>query len=245
MELYAAMVENLDRHVGKLIAYLKANGLYENTLIVFMSDNGAAGEDFFHFGDFSAYLQSQYDNSYENMGRATSWVSYGRQWAEAGAPPFSRYKGYTREGGIAAPMIISGAGTASRGAISRAYVTVMDLAPTFLQLAGAKYPADSAVRPMLGESMIPLLSGAASQVHDSTYVTTLYHGGHAFVRQGRWKLVNLEAPFDESGFELFDIEADPGETTNLAAAEPERFREMLRLWRAQRRRLGIILPSDL
>ena len=93
--------------------------------------------------------------------------------------------------------------------------------------------------------MIPLLSGTASEVHDSTYVTALYHAGHAFVRHGRWKLVNLDAPFDESGFELFDIEADPGETRNLAAAEPERFREMLRLWREQRLKLGIILPSDL
>jgi arylsulfatase len=245
MELYAAMVENLDRHVGRLIAYLKSNGLYDNTLIVFMSDNGAAAEDFFHAGDFSAFLQSQYDNSYENMGRATSWVSYGRPWAEAGSPPFSRFKGHTREGGIAAPMIISGAGTASRGAISRAYATVMDLAPTFLRLARAEYPSDGSVRPMLGESMVPLLSGAASQVHDSTYVTTLYHAGRAFVRQGRWKLVNLEPPFDESDLELFDIEADPGETTNLATAEPERFREMIRLWREQRRKLGIILPSDL
>jgi arylsulfatase A-like enzyme len=98
---------------------------------------------------------------------------------------------------------------------------------------------------MLGETMIPLLSGTASEVHDSTYVTVLYHAGHAFVRQGRWKLVNLEPPFDESRFELFDIEADPGETTDLARAEPGRFREMLRLWREQRRKLGIILPGDL
>jgi arylsulfatase len=245
MELYAAMVENLDRHVGKLIAYLKSNGLYQNTLIVFMSDNGAAGEDFYYVGDLISYLQSHYDNLYENMGHATSWVSYGPQWAEAGSVPFSRYKGYSRQGGIVAPMIISGAGTASHGVINRSYVTVMDLAPTFLQLAGAKYPSDGSVRPMLGETMIPLLSGTASEVHDSTYVTALYHAGHAFVRQGRWKLVNLEPPFDESKFELFDIEADPGETTDLAAAEPERFREMLRLWREQRRKLGIILPSDL
>jgi arylsulfatase len=245
MELYAAMVENLDRHVGKLVAYLKTNGLYENTLIIFMSDNGAASEDFYHAGDFRGFLQLRYDNSYENMGRATSWVAYGTGWAQAGAPPFSRYKRYTREGGIAAPMIIAGAGTAARGVINRSYVTVMDLAPTFLQLAGARYPSDGSVRPMLGETMVPLLSGTAPEVHDSTYVTTLYHGGHAFVRQGRWKLSNLEPPFDESKLELFDLEADPGETRDLAAAEPERFREMLRLWREQRRMLGIVLPSDL
>jgi arylsulfatase len=245
MQLYAAMVENLDRHVGRLIDHLKTSGLYENTLIVFMSDNGAAGEDFFYFGGFRTFLQANYDNSYENMGRPTSFVSYGPQWAEAGSAPFSRYKGYAREGGIVAPMIIAGAGVSSHGTIDRSYVTVMDIAPTLLQVAGATYPADGSVQPMLGETMVPLLSGAASAVHDSSYVTTLYHGGHAFIRQGRWKLVNLEAPFAESEFQLFDMEADPGETTDLASVERERFMAMLRLWSEERVKLGIVLPSDL
>jgi arylsulfatase len=245
MQLYAAMVENLDRHVGRLVNYLKANGLYDNTLIVFMSDNGAAGEDFFNVGAYRAYLQSRYDNSFENMGRATSWVSYGPPWAEAGSAPYSRYKGYSREGGIVTPMIIAGKGVAARGAFNRSYVTVMDIAPTLLQVAGAEYPSGDSVQAMLGRTMLPLLSGTVAAIHDSTYVTTLYHAGHAFVRQGRWKLVNLEPPFDESEFQLFDIEADPGETTDLAAAEPDRFAAMIQLWRQQRIELGIILPSDL
>lgn len=245
MQLYAAMVENLDRHVGKLVDHLKATGLYENTLIVFMSDNGAAGEGFFYVGGYRTFLQSRYDNSYENMGHQTSFVSYGPQWAEAGSAPFSRYKGYSREGGIVTPMIISGAGVSAHGMIDRSYVTVMDIAPTLLQVAGATYPTDGSVQPMLGESMLPLLSGQASTIHDSTYVTTLYHAGHAFVGQGRWKLTNLEPPFDESEFQLFDIEKDPGETTNLAAVEREHFDAMIRLWREQRSKLGIVLPSDL
>jgi arylsulfatase len=210
-----------------------------------MSDNGAAGEQFFEVGPFRPFLQSHYDNSYENMGRATSWVSYGPQWAEAGSAPFCGSKGYSREGGMVSPMIISGVGVASRGGIDPSYLTVMDLAPTFLELAGVQYPSDGSVRPMLGESMIALLNGASSQVHDSAYVTTLYHGGHAFVRQGRWKLVNLESPFDESGFALFDIDNDPGEATNLAPTERERFVAMLGLWRQKRLELGIILPGDL
>lgn len=245
MELYSAMVENLDRHVGRLIDYLKRNGMYENTLIVFMSDNGAAGEDFFYVGPFTAYLQSHYDNSLPNMGHATSFVSYGPQWAEAGSAPFSRYKGYSREGGIVTPMIITGAGVGSHGTMNRSYVTVMDLAPTFLELAAATYPSDGSVRPMLGETLSSLLSGKATQVHDTSYVTTLYHAGHAFIRRGKWKLVNLEPPFDESNFQLFDMEADPGETNDLHQREPKRFTEMLRLWRAERLRLGILLPSDL
>lgn len=244
MELYASMVENLDYHVGRLIDHLKANDLYENTMIVFMSDNGAAGNDFYRAGMYSEYLQTHYDNSYANMGRPTSWVSYGPPWAEAGSAPFSRYKGYTMEGGIAAPMIIAGTGVSGRNEINRNYLTVMDLAPTFLDLAEAHYPSDGSVWPMLGESMQPILSGSATSVHAEDYVTTLFHGGRAFVRQSKWKLVNLDSPFSESVFELYDLEADPGETRNLAEVEPERFAMMIELWREQRQMLGIILPGE-
>jgi len=244
MELYASMVENLDHHVGRLIDHLEANGLYENTLIVFMSDNGAAGEDFYRTGAYSEYLQAHYDNSYDNMGRPASWVSYGPPWAEAGSAPFSRYKGFTKEGGITAPMIVAGAGVTRRGEINPTYLTVMDLAPTFLDLAEAQYPSDGSAWPMLGESMLPFLSGSATSVHANDYVTTLYHSGRAFMRQGKWKLVTMDRPFAESKFELYNLEVDPGETTNLAEIEPERFAMMVGLWRENLRELGIILPGD-
>ena len=152
MELYAAMVDNLDDHVGRLLGYLKANDLYENTIIVFMSDNGAAGEDFYNRGDYKEYVQANFDNAYEKMGTAESFVSYDEEWAEAGSAPFQRRKGYTREGGIVAPMMIAGPGVAARGVIDSTYLTVMDLAPTFLDIAGARYPDDDSVRPMLGGS---------------------------------------------------------------------------------------------
>ncbi len=245
MELYAAMVDNLDDHVGELIDYLKSHDLYDNTLIVFMSDNGAAGEDFFYIGPYSEYIQSHYDNSYENMGKPTSFISYGPQWAEAGSAPFSRYKGYTREGGITAPMIIAGRTVGRSGVKNRSYVTVMDLAPTFLELAGTEYPDDPGLYPILGESMTNVLAGNTHAVHDENYTTVLSHGGRAYVRQGDWKLVNLEPPFDERRLELFNLAQDPGEATNLASREPARVRALLELWRTERRRLGIILPEDL
>jgi arylsulfatase len=246
MELNAAKVENLDHHIGRLIDRLKQRGVYDNTLIVFMSDNGAAGsEDFYNTGPFVEYIRAHYDNSYENMGRPTSWVSYGPQWAQAGAAGFSRYKMYTREGGIAAQMIIAGPHVAQRGSISRAYATVMDLAPTFIQLAGATYPDERPVRPMEGESMAPLLAGEAAVVHDADYVTTLFHAGRAFVRRGPWKLVTLDPPFDEAAFELFNVEDDPGETTNLADTRPDIHSQLIALWRSERARLGIVLPQEI
>jgi len=245
MELYAAMVENLDGHVGRLIAYLKDKGLYENTLIVFMSDNGAAGEDFYNEGPYRDYIRERYDNRYENMGGPDSFVSYGRPWAEAGSAPFRRHKGYTSEGGIVAPMIVAGPGVARRADISRAYLTVMDLAPTFIELAGAQYPDGGAVQPMRGASMTALLRGAADAVHTEDYVTAQFMKGRAFLRKGRWKITQLERPFDEAGFALYDLRTDPGETSDLSERHPEKLGELIGLWRQQRSELGIVLPQDL
>ena len=98
---------------------------------------------------------------------------------------------------------------------------------------------------MLGESMVPFLAGKSSTVHSESYVTTLFHEGRALLRQGPWKLSTLEAPFEESGFALFNVLEDPGETTDLRLELPEKYDELLALWRQERRRMGIILPQDL
>jgi len=245
MELYAAMVDNLDDHVGRLLDYLRANDLYDNTLIVVMGDNGPAGEDFANVGSNRDYIRAHYDLSFEKMGTAESFVSYAPPWAEAGSPAYQRYKGYTREGGIVAPLIIAGPGVAASGDIAASYLTVMDLAPTFVELGGAVYPDDGSLRPMLGESLTGLLGGTADSAHDDDYVTVLYHRGRAFLRKGDWKLSNLNAPFDESAMELYYLADDPGETVNLAESNPEKYRELIDDWRRERRRLGIVLPQDL
>jgi arylsulfatase len=177
------------------------------------------------------------------MGKPGSFVSYGLPWAEAGSAPFSRHKGYTRQGGIAASMIIAGRSVDRSGVINDSYLTVMDLAPTFLELAGADYPSDAGLSPMLGESMADLLAGNTHAAHDDDYTTVLYYEGRAFVRQDDWKLVNWEPPFDESTFELYNLGDDPGETTNLRESEPERYAEMVALWHARRQALGILLPE--
>lgn len=245
MELYASLLHNFDDHIGRLVDYLRSADLYDNTLIVFMSDNGAAGEDFYNAGPYVDYLRAHYDNSYENMGSPTSFVAYGLPWAEAGSAPFSRYKGYTREGGIAAPMIVAGSSVDRSGVINNSYLTVMDLAPTFLELAGAHYPTGPGLRPMLGESMVDLLAGNTHAAHEDSYTTVLYYEGRAFIRQSDWKLVNLNPPFDETTFELFNLADDPGEATDLRNREPARFAAMVELWHARRRALGILLPENI
>lgn len=246
MELYAAMVDNLDFHVGRLVEFLKVEGLLDNTLIIFMSDNGAAAEDFYVTQPYAEFIQRHYDNSYENMGQPTSFVSYGPQWAKAGSAPFNRHKSYTTEGGIAAPMIISGKGITAGGDIRDEFVTVMDLAPTFLELAGVKYPGDhdkDKFKPMLGESLVSYLSGRTASVHDTTYVMGMEHRGRAFFRKANWKIVNLEGPHREETFRLYDLRKDPGETTDLAPGNPKKLGELLAMWKQYRSDHGIIVAA--
>lgn len=232
MELYAAMVDNLDYHVGRIIQFLKVEGLYDNTIIIFMSDNGAAGRDFYNEEWSMGFIRKHYDNAYDNMGKVNSFVSYGSQWALAGAAPFNRFKSYTTEGGIASPMIISSKNIADPGTVSTAYFTVMDLAPTFYELAGATYPGKTGTaktKPLLGKSILPLLQGE-DEIHAPDYITALEHKGRMFIRKGNWKLVNLNPPYDESKMMLFNLEVDLGETNDLAQEHPEKVKELLNDW---------------
>ena len=242
MELYASMVENLDRHVGRLVEYLEDNDMADDTLIVFMSDNGAAAEDFYYWGPFVEFIQEHYDDSYERAGMEGNFLSYGAQWAEAGSAPYRLRKAFPTEGGIVAPMIIAGNGVRRRRDFSNEYLTVMDLAPTILERAGSPYPDDKV--PMLGESLVDFLEGDVDVTHDPDYVTTFAAEQLAYVRKGDWKLMSLVRPFDESHFELYNLAEDPGETVDLSRSNPREFNELLEIWRVERRRFGIILPED-
>ena len=142
-------------------------------------------------------------------------------------------------------MIIAGRGVRHRDEVYRGLVSVMALAPTFIGLANGHYPADGSVQPMRGKSIAPVLSGASEQAHDEKEVFTLFHRNQAYVRQGQWKITQIEAPFEEKGFALYDLSADPGETTDLSEQFPQKRAALIELWRQQRLELGIILPSDL
>jgi arylsulfatase A-like enzyme len=138
MEIYAAMVENLDANVGRLIRHLKSKGEYDNTFIFFQSDNGAEGGDRDTFVDVSH--TGPVDNSLANLGRKGSYVGYGPRWAEVGATPFRLWKSYSTEGGIAVPAIAR-LPRQHEGRVSFGGVThITDLAPTFLELAGVTAP---------------------------------------------------------------------------------------------------------
>ncbi len=244
MELYAAMVDNLDRHIGQLLQYLEESKQFDNTIIVFMSDNGAAAEDFYNRRDGPGpFLRENYDNSYDNMGKASSFVSYGPQWAQAGAAPFKLFKYYSTQGGIVTPLIISGRNVERKPGLQNTFITVMDLAPTFLELAGIKYPAtynNKKVAPMLGESCLSFIRGKANAVHANSYVFGLEHDGQCLLIKGNWKITNISRPFDETSFALYNLSEDLGETTDLSKSNPKKFTEMMNEWKVFKKKTGVI-----
>ncbi|HKK77607.1 MAG TPA: arylsulfatase, partial [Saprospiraceae bacterium] len=186
MELYAGMVDNLDENIGRLIDYLKDTGQFDNTLIVFMSDNGAAPRDFFHNKRYRERLSDYYNDDYEQMGEADSYISYGPQWAEAGSAPFRYYKDYATEGGMNTTLILSGPQVERQGSIHHGFTTLLDLAPTFYDLAQTSYPETfrgQKLYPLLGISLMPFLTGKEKVIHDQEYVFALEHGGNAMVRK--------------------------------------------------------------
>ncbi|MCO5724145.1 arylsulfatase [Robiginitalea marina] len=235
MELYAGMVDNLDVNVGRLIRHLKETGQFENTLIVFMSDNGAAAEDFYHHPHYGPFIQKHFTEDYEAMGKANSFISYGPQWAEAGSSPFRYFKEFPTEGGTVAPMIVAGPGIQGRNAIHDEFLTLMDLAPTFYDLAGVTYPEQfegKEVFPLRGTSILPFLSGKADAIHPDDYVFGLELHNYGMIRKGDWKLTNTSDPFNEGAFALYNLADDLAETNDLKATEPQKYAELMEAWKA-------------
>ncbi|MDB5730814.1 MAG: arylsulfatase, partial [Variovorax sp.] len=142
MAVYAAMVESMDAEIGHVLDHLKRIGEYDNTVIFFMSDNGADGNTVLDEGETRAWARKHRDNSYENTGRIGSFAEYGPGWAQVGSTPFNMYKAFMYEGGIAVPSIVSLPTSLRKGAISQAPAHVTDIAPTLLELAGVKPPGN-------------------------------------------------------------------------------------------------------
>lgn len=243
MEIYAAMVDNLDDNIGRLLDYLRKSGQYDNTLIVFMSDNGAAGEN---HGQFYP-PGPRTDNSLGNLGRVGSQVDYGLRWAEVSAAPFHLFKGTTAEGGISVPAIIQLPKALRRQGIERGVARVDDLAPTFLELAGIAVPNEAGKQPITGRSLLPMLAGKGSPHADGALAGELF--GNAYYREGDLKLlgmrpqVGLGDAAQPVQWQLFDVARDRGETTDLASKQPQTVERLKAAWMAYARRVGVVFPA--
>jgi len=251
MELHAAMVENVDHHIGRLFAHLKKKGLYDNTLIIFCSDNGASPSEIHNYpGTSLEWVERNSDNRFENMGRRGSRIALGPAWALASNTPLRHFKGVHAEGGIRVPLIVAGPGVSRAGQLDPAFTHVIDIAPTLLEVAGASHPFPKKykgrkVQPMCGKSMMPLLAGETEAVRDDSEAVAWESIGWRAIRQGRWKAIWLASPFGPNDWQLFDVVSDVSERNDLANTNKEKLNELILLWEDYADEVGVVLPTTL
>ncbi|MBL0768477.1 arylsulfatase [Sphingopyxis sp. DHUNG17] len=245
MQAYAGMATAMDRAVGRLVAHLKATGDYENTIFVFLSDNGAEPTNPFNRWRNRFFLNQQYDLSTANIGRPNSFSAIGPGWASAAASPLAGYKFSAAEGGLRVPLIIAWPGNDKVGAgtIQAGFAHVTDIVPTLAELAGVALHSGEwqgkAVEPVMGRSLVPMLGDAAGSVHGDDPLGYELSGNAALFR-GDFKLVRNLPPVGDGRWRLHDLSRDPGETRDLSAAMPDRFASMLADYRAFAKANGVL-----
>ncbi len=246
MAVFAAMVERIDHGVGLLVDRLKATGALENTLILFLSDNGACYEwgPWGFDGESRRGLTALHaGDDLRKIGGPGTHHSYGSAWANLGNTPLRLYKHFTHEGGIATPCIVNwpaGIGAPDRWIREPAHV--MDVMPTLLEAAGARYPATlrgNAVTPMEGRSLLPLLRGGRFPERSIGFA----HEGARALRKGDWKIVWGKRMPHEIRWELYNLAQDRCETEDLAAQHPDRVEAMAAEWEQWARRVQVIYEA--
>lgn len=240
METYAAMVEILDENIGRVISKLESTGELDNTFILFMSDNGAEGMLLEAIPLLSAsvrdLIDNYYDNTFDNIGKKTSFVYYGDQWAQAATAPHSMYKMWSTEGAIVCPLVIHYPPLLEKyhGQIFSEFTTVMDILPTILELANVKHPGNTykgrqVVTPK-GKSWVSYLNKSQSYVHDENTVTGWELFGQQAIRKGEYKATFIPKPFGPEKWQLYHIKTDLGETNDLSESNPEKLAELIDHW---------------
>ncbi len=252
MAVYAAQVAGVDRGVGRVLNAVRAAGVEENTLVMFLSDNGAAPDggvapttSGFGFGPNRPNDTWRLDgvpirpgSGPDNMpGPHDTFAAYGIAWANASTTPLRGTKLTAYEGGIRTPLVVRWPAVIRQtGKLTPEVGHVIDLMPTCLEVAGLDYPADFHGRkplPLEGKSLAPVFRGEPREDHEALCWDVPRNRA---IRTGRWKLVG---PRGKAAWELYDLEADGTETRNLAAEHPERVRDMAAQWQAWAERCGV------
>lgn len=224
MEVYAAMAEAMDFHVGRLVNHLRQTGQLDNTVFVFLSDNGPEASD---YQEAQLWLRTQYTQDTDKLGDKGAYGVAGPSWASASASPLATYKFYAGEGGIRTPMFISGRQILGARRINTSLTHVTDITPTLLDLAGVSRPSGTyngiPVEIIAGHSLLPVLLGQATTVRSASEVLGYELAGNQAVFQGNLKLVRSILPVGDGQWHLYNLETDPGETHDLSKALPEAF----------------------
>jgi arylsulfatase len=243
MEVYAGMVSNMDYHVGRVVDFLKDIGEYDNTVIIFFSDNGSnpLANEQYSPGEEGQRFLSQFDNSTENLGKPNSHYAYGPGWGSAGSGPLNYFKLTPGEGGVRSPLIISGPGVKQQQIDAFTYIT--DVMPSMLEMAGLEQPetfAGRGIAPMRGRSITGLLSGSQQEVYSANDAVGAEMAGGKWLRRGDYKAVLVPPPFGPGKWQLFNMATDPGETNNLAESSPEVLSGLTAAWQQYADEVGVI-----
>jgi arylsulfatase len=229
MAVYAAQIDCMDQNIGRILDTLEKTGAADNTLILFLADNGGCAEEI----NRSAVPGTP-------PGPRESYLSYGLPWANASNTPFRLYKHWVHEGGIATPLIAhwpTGMGADLRGTMNDEPGHLIDLMATCVDVAEAEYPAElngKPITPLEGRSLRPVLETGSRDPHEAIYWE---HEGNRAIRQQQWKLVSRYNTGNE--WELYDLDADRTEMYNLAERDPDRRNELAALWQAWGDRAGV------
>lgn len=225
MEVYAAMVDRMDQNVGRLMQALKETGIDDNTIVIFFSDNGGCASDI--PSDSEKYAEYRAYNKGKKAGGKDSYIFCGPGWASAQSSPFRRYKTWTYEGGLSTPMIVRWKGKIKPNTVTNEVGHLIDLLPTFIDLAGAKYPSEysgNKILPLEGTSLLPVLKGKSFKRERE--LGWFLYGSRAY-RAGKWKLVwGVTA----KKWELYDMESDRTETVDLSEKYPAIVNKLHNSW---------------
>lgn len=244
MEIYAAMIEEIDNHTGRVIDKLRERGELDNTIIIFLSDNGAEGHDvdetwpMAKFPKIRTNINARHDFSYKNMGQSNSYVFYGPDWAQAGSPAYKLYKGFPTEGGTRVPAFITYPKYFKKG-LNHSYSTVKDIVPTLLDIIGLEHPSQInsglGLEPPSGYSMIRNANPYRIEANEIL--------GKYSVRKGAWKIVNMPQPYGNGNWQLYNLSEDLSESRDLSQQQPKILAELINEWKSYAANNGVILPN--
>lgn len=247
MAVYAAMVEAMDFHMGRLIDHLKDIGQYGNTVFIFASDNGPEASGTEHADNWPsrfALARQGYTNVYETLGLKGSFNAIPPSFTSAAASPLAFYKFYAGEGGMRVPLIIAGDKITANQQISNAFTYVTDIAPTILQLTGVSAPAQRyggrPIEAMSGRNLLPLIQGRVDRVRTEDDAVGYELAGNAALFQGDYKIVINRGPVGDNQWHLFNIITDPGETHDLSASMPAQLQRMLASYQQYANDVGVL-----